>query len=413
MKKFKWLIILIAFMGFLGIRSLIFADGPTIAGVTWTQKSYDFYNPTGSTTYPVSGVTMGVDNAFLNDFLATLSDPTVTYVHVGGGLYTEGVGGFFPSSMAASASYMATNASTISAQLSVSGMVNSVHFGPDTGDYYIYAYACTDYTCTTPTTGWWVPFHWDSSTGGTYDTVNTIGITTIAPIDQAIDVNAVTTFSGTYDNDGTYTEVGIDLLNMDCTNCNDNRPVINCGVATIGTGVPYSCTSSLSTSTHYTYNPYLYSPNVDLLLYDSEGYYAFTTGLVYEVTPPAISSTCGALDVGCYLQNAISWTFGLSQSTMNQFANLSLEHRKPFSYIYDMGVLYGEAFPDTTPDLNIAIAFGSFGNITLLSTAQIEAIPFQGLVRTIMGALMMFGTAIFLYKTILGVHDKVEATKIV
>ena len=131
--------------------------------------------------------------------------------------------------------------------------------------------------------------------------------------------------------------------------------------------------------------------------------------MVYETQTPAVSSTCSGFDVGCYLENAISWTFGIEQNTLNAFGNLTLKNSKPFSYIYDMGNLYNEAFNQTAHDINIAIAFGS-GSISLLSTDQLEAVPFQPLVRTIMGALMYFFTATFLYRRLLGIHDKESVT---
>ena len=42
-----------------------------------------------------------------------------------------------------------------------------------------------------------------------------------------------------------------------------------------------------------------------------------------------------------------------------------------------------------------------------MSTDKLNAIPFHGMVRTILGAIMIFMTAMFLYREILGVHDPI------
>lgn len=241
----------------------------------------------------------------------------------------------------------------------------------------------------------------------------TIGITNTAPQADAINVNAFVTFLGTYDNDGTYDTILIGYTNLDVTNVVLQLKV--CDIAEIGTGLPYTCNVSLSTNTHYQFSPSLWDSNIDFpdgMVMDSEAPYYFTTGLVYEVQTPPVSSTCSGFDVGCYLENAISWTFGISQETLNQFGDLTLKNSLPFSYIYDMGTLYDEAFNQAPQDINIAIAFGSFGEITLLSTDKLQAIPFQGTVRTVIGAIMVFGTAMLVYRKIIGVHDKQEVKQV-
>lgn len=230
--------------------------------------------------------------------------------------------------------------------------------------------------------------------------VPTIGITSTTPEANATGVNAFTTFTGTYDNDGFYSDVMIGYTNLDAINQEIQWFV--CQPAETGTNLNYSCNHSLATNTHYEFRVIL--SNGETYVEDSSNPYYFTTGTVYEVQTPPTSSTCGTFDVGCYLENAISWAFGLSQETLNQFNNLSLENKKPFSYIYDMDNLYEELFNDTPQNINIAIAFGS-GSITLLSTDMLEDIPFQNIVRTILGAILIFGTAMLIYKKVIGIHD--------
>ena len=275
------------------------------------------------------------------------------------------------------------------------------------------------WSCGTSTAGW-VVLGANGGTGDYYywgfwkDDTNlwlepelplTIGISALTPENDAIGVNALTNFTGTYDNDGTYTKIVINIENIDMP---QSVPIAyDCKPALVGTGLNYSCNISLSTDTHYLYSVYLIDSSISTGVADSGNPYAFTTGFVYEVQTPPTSSTCSTFDVGCYLENAISWTFGLSQDTLNQFNNLTLRNSLPFSYIYDMGTLYEELFNDTPQDIDISIAFGAFGNITLMSTDKLNAIPFHGMVRTILGAIMIFMTAMFLYREILGVHDPI------
>lgn len=247
--------------------------------------------------------------------------------------------------------------------------------------------------------------------------VATLGITASTPADHATGVNAYTTFTGTYDNDGTFDTVIVALDNLDQHNV--PLTLIVCSIATIGTSVPFECHYSGSTNTHYQWNVGLWDstsenpyPTEGNYVNDSEGPYVYTTGTVYETTTPSTSSTCSGFDIGCYLENALSWFFGVDQETLNQFTSLTLKNSLPFSYIYDTGNLYTELFSGSPQDIDIAIAFGSFGNITLLSTDKLNAVPFHGTVRTILGAMMIFMTAMFLYGKIIGIHDKQEVAKV-
>jgi len=233
----------------------------------------------------------------------------------------------------------------------------------------------------------------------------TIGITNTTPANNATGVNAYTHFTGTYSNDGSYDTVGISYTNLDAT----NSPVVLkiCDIAETGENLEYSCHGSLSTDTHYAFLPFLWDSQQTYpagVVVDSEGLYYFTTGQVYETQTPATSSTCGTLEIGCYIENAISWSFSISQETLNKFGDLTLANSVPFSYLYDMGDLYNELFDQEAEAIDFSIPFGN-GEITLLSTEKLEAIPFQPLVRTILGAIMIFLTTMFLYRQVIGIHD--------
>jgi len=270
--------------------------------------------------------------------------------------------------------------------------------GGNTGTYY---YISADSTNTTP---YYI-----------LENIDTIGITSTAPANNATGVNAYTNFTGTYDNDGTYDTILIGLDNLDQPSV--PLTIIVCDTAETGTNLNYSCFYSGSTNTHYQFNVQLWDSTQTYpagTISDTEGAYVYTTGNVYEVNTPSTSSTCSGFDVGCYLENALSWFFGINQSTLNQFSNLTLKNSLPFSYLYDMGNLYNELFDNNPEDIDITIEFSSFGNITLLSTDKLNAVPFHGVVRTILGAIMIFMATMFIYRKVLGVHDNQAqiATKI-
>jgi len=122
-----------------------------------------------------------------------------------------------------------------------------------------------------------------------------------------------------------------------------------------------------------------------------------------------LQETCSTWDFGCYVKNVLIWFFGVSDTTLQQFGTLSLTNRFPFSYIADIGVLYGEAFNQSADTFAISIDFLGH-TFNLISTTQLEAISFQPLVRTVMGAILMFFCALFIYRKVIKVHDSGHQT---
>jgi len=115
-------------------------------------------------------------------------------------------------------------------------------------------------------------------------------------------------------------------------------------------------------------------------------------------------SSCNSFDLICYIQAGANWLFVPSQASLDNFKNLTLENSFPFSYLYDMGDLYDETFDQSAEDFEITIQL--LGNdFTLISTDMLEAISFQSLVRTIMGAIALFLTGLFMYRKIVKIHD--------
>jgi len=129
---------------------------------------------------------------------------------------------------------------------------------------------------------------------------------------------------------------------------------------------------------------------------------SFTIGI--PPTDETDAGSCGSFDLICYIKAGAIWLFGISNESLERFDNLTLENSFPFSYLYDMGNLYDDAFNQSADDFSIEIPFGS-GTLVLLSTDALEAISFQSLVRTIMGAICIFMTAMLLYRKVIKIHD--------
>jgi len=250
-----------------------------------------------------------------------------------------------------------------------------------------------------------------SATGNSYidSIVNTndiavVGVTSSSPTDLSENVNTFTTFEGLYSNDSSYEYVGIKIENLTSAGVPDINDI--CTFTEFGENIPFNCSFTLLPNTDYQYSFYLQDTLNSRTLFDENAPISFSTGEWYEPTGTVVTSaSCETFDFGCHLESAISWTFGVNQATLNKFSTITLENRIPFAYLYDMGNLYNEMFDRNAEDFEIKIDF--LGNdLILLSTTKLEEVPFQPLVRTTIGAIMIFMTAMFLYRKLLGVHNE-------
>lgn len=123
-----------------------------------------------------------------------------------------------------------------------------------------------------------------------------------------------------------------------------------------------------------------------------------------KITTPTL--TCSSLDIACHIKNGFVWLFYPNQNSVDQFSNLSLENKFPFSYAYDIETLRGELFPTATSTFAISVPFGNFGTTTLLSTTQIEAVPYASTIKTILGYILWILFAEMCYQQILKSHNK-------
>jgi len=126
-------------------------------------------------------------------------------------------------------------------------------------------------------------------------------------------------------------------------------------------------------------------------------------------------SDCGTIDIFCYLRNFATWFFYIQPSTLTGYSNLvnfttpgssSLASRLPFAYIYDVGNIFNELFANGG-SMEYAVSVPFLGStINLISASQISAVPYASTIKTILGYLLYFMTAMTLYRYILKVHNK-------
>lgn len=135
----------------------------------------------------------------------------------------------------------------------------------------------------------------------------------------------------------------------------------------------------------------------------------FTIGVAEEGGGIPIVS-CSTFDIFCHLKNFASWMFTVPDSTLQSFSALTLENSLPFSYLYDVGNLYDELFANSgSMEYAVSANTGAFGEIDFISASQISAVPFASTIKTILGYLMYFFTAMTLYRMLLRSHSQNHA----
>jgi len=136
---------------------------------------------------------------------------------------------------------------------------------------------------------------------------------------------------------------------------------------------------------------------------------AHTTTAFTFSTPIVVSATyasCSTFDVFCYGKNLFLWFFSVSPNTLSNFSSLTLANSLPFSYVYDVGNLYDELFANGgSMAYTVTVPFlGS--NLDLISPILISGVPYASTIKTLLGYLLYFMTAMTLYHLILRVHSQ-------
>lgn len=123
--------------------------------------------------------------------------------------------------------------------------------------------------------------------------------------------------------------------------------------------------------------------------------------LYNALTPPSEQKrACSITELDGCLYNGFSSLFVPSQVSLDNFynLNLALQSKFPFAYAYDltsaMTTLYSTAQTATS---TITVPFASFGNITLISKTQIQAVPYSATIKQLLGWLMWIAFAYLMY----------------
>lgn len=218
------------------------------------------------------------------------------------------------------------------------------------------------------------------------------GITLVTPTEATHPMNPLH-FSGVYSNLDTFdkivfeinqTDAGVQLMRQ------HDIPLIN------QADVSYSYYEILPYQGNYTARAKLYdSVNGTSTAWTSSLSFALGTTTVATSSFPNAPMTigdCSTFDIACYIKQAVMWLVVPTDDSITQFKSLTLEHSKPFSYAYDVPVLYDELFSGGATSTAVAVSVKGFGNgsstITFLSEDMLEAIPYSSTIKTILGWIM-------------------------
>jgi len=105
------------------------------------------------------------------------------------------------------------------------------------------------------------------------------------------------------------------------------------------------------------------------------------------------------------ISQCFSYLFSPSDEVLSQFSALTLQNSAPFSYLYDIDDIFSELFSNSgNREMNLSVTT-NIGEIVFLSRARIEAVPYAGFIKTILGYLFYVVTALGLYRLLLKSHD--------
>jgi len=106
--------------------------------------------------------------------------------------------------------------------------------------------------------------------------------------------------------------------------------------------------------------------------------------------------------------NAFIYLFSPSLESLNIFSQIndSLTQKFPFAYVYDFSAIFTTIYnTEQSQTADISIPFAQAGEITLLSSEMLSEVPFSGLIRDSLAALLWFFLAYTLYRRSLTVFN--------
>lgn len=122
---------------------------------------------------------------------------------------------------------------------------------------------------------------------------------------------------------------------------------------------------------------------------------------------------CSSLDIACHLKNALVYIFYPSAESIENFKSLSedLKTKAPFVYVYQVGELREEMFGASTTPQSISLNFHiipghATSTLELLSKSKLEAVPFAGTVKTVLGWILILLGVEYIYYRVIRTHDQ-------
>jgi len=106
--------------------------------------------------------------------------------------------------------------------------------------------------------------------------------------------------------------------------------------------------------------------------------------------------------------NAFIYLFSPSLESLNIFSQINdgLSLKFPFAYVYDFSAIFTTIYnTEQSQTADISIPFAQAGEITLLSSEMLSEVPFSGLIRDSLAALLWFFLAYTLYRRSLTVFN--------
>lgn len=148
------------------------------------------------------------------------------------------------------------------------------------------------------------------------------------------------------------------------------------------------------------------------ILLDSEtaSLTATTTATVITGTQRGLSmlpepDDCSVTKITGCIKNAFVWLLYPSNASLDRFASLNFRNKFPFEYVYEVGEIRNALFASPlTASTTVGVTVGTW-ELTFLSPALINAIPYTPTIKLILGWLMWILVAEYIYYRVIRVHD--------
>ena len=203
-----------------------------------------------------------------------------------------------------------------------------------------------------------------------------------------------------------YTQSGVTLTNLEINTAGvgiGTSTQLNTRIYAVLPGVPsISVTSEAElVSLQQSYGCPGCAPSLDWIGSDGLG--------LTDSIPTLSSSTqyqvCGITDIGGCISNAGVYLFAPNQTAVDKFRRLTLASSSPFTYVYDVPVLYTELFSQSTTTTLTISASTTLGVITFISPAMISNVPYAGRIRIIIGWIIWLFVVQTIYYIVLNMYS--------